>query len=84
MKIEPYSNALGARVTGIDLSRTIPSDVFEELYQAYLDHLLLVFHEQPISDENLISLAKRFGDLRMPPAAHERASAHPKLLSFQM
>ena len=74
MKIEPYSNALGARVTGIDLSRTIPSDVFEELYQAYLDHLLLVFHEQPISDENLISLAKRFGDLRMPPAAHERAS----------
>jgi len=74
MRITPYPHRLGAEVSGIDLSKDLPPDVFDELYKAFLDHLLLVFHQQAISDQHLLALARRFGELMMPPAAHERAS----------
>lgn len=73
MKIIPLPKAMGAEVFGLDLTREIPDDRFEQLYQAYLDHLLLLFRGQAIGDEDLLRLASRFGELMLPPAAHERS-----------
>lgn len=73
MKIVPLPHALGAEVLGLDLSRDIPRDVFETLYQAYLDHLLLLFRGQRIGDPDLVRVAGLFGELMLPPAAHERS-----------
>lgn len=74
MKIRPLPFALGAEVSDLDLRHEIPKDTFSELYQAYLDHLVLVFRRQDISDHDLVAVARLFGDLMMPPAAHERSS----------
>lgn len=73
MKIVPLPNAMGAEVSGLDLTREIPDSDFKRLYQAYLDHLLLLFRGQTIGDEDLLRLASRFGELMLPPAAHERS-----------
>jgi taurine dioxygenase len=75
MKIIPLPNALGAEVRDLDLGREIPDAVFESLYQAYLDHLLLLFRGQRIDDAGLLRAASRFGELMMPPAAHERSGS---------
>lgn len=73
MKIVPLPQAMGAEVFDVDLTREIPAGQFEQLYQAYLDHLLLLFRGQTIGDHDLVRLARRFGELMLPPASHERS-----------
>jgi taurine dioxygenase len=73
MKIVPLPGVMGAQVLDLDLTQDIPDEQFDLLYQAYLDHLLLLFRGPPVSDPDLVRLSRRFGELMLPPAAHERS-----------
>lgn len=63
LEIEPLHPLLGARVRGLDLSQVMTPETFEAVHQAWMDHLVLVFPEQRISDAQQISFARLFGDL---------------------
>jgi len=56
MKVTPTGKALGAEVSGLDL-KTISEAEFGVLHRAWLDHLVLLFRGQQLTDEDLI----RFG-----------------------
>jgi taurine dioxygenase len=58
--------ALGAEIRRVDL-RTISEDDFAVIYQAWLDHLTLLFRGQDLTDQDLIAFSKRFGDLDWAP-----------------
>src|SRR6266436_5960315 len=62
----PTGKALGAEIQGVDL-RTIGSDDFANIYRAWLDHSVLLFRGQNLTDEDLIAFSKRFGDLDWAP-----------------
>ncbi len=49
--VQPDSGALGATVSGLDLSRALPEAVQQELYAASLQYQVLFFEEQQISLE---------------------------------
>jgi taurine dioxygenase len=69
MQIEPLPYALGAYVTGIDLTR-LSDAAFVEIHEAWLDHLVIVIREQRLSDGDLIALSARFGVLdEVPPVS---------------
>ena len=63
LAIEPLHDALGARVQGLDLTQPLAPSVFDAVHQAWMDHLVLVFPEQRISDAQQIAFARMFGDL---------------------
>ncbi len=46
--IRPASGALGAEISGVDLSRPLDDDVFAEIQQAFYDHLVIFFRDQTI------------------------------------
>ena len=73
LEVVPLSGSMGAEIRGLDL-RTLDDSGFKVLYQAYLDHLLVLVREQTLSDEDQVAVARRFGTLEMPPAANERSS----------
>ena len=73
MKIIPLPRSLGAEVIGLDLSLPLSSDDAQVLKEAYLDHLLLLFRNQNIHDNDLIRVSSIFGELMLPPAQHERS-----------
>ena len=73
MRVAPLPNALGAEVFDLDLSKPISAEDKHKLIEAYNFHLLLLFRDQHIQDDHLICLAKLFGEIKLPPAAHERA-----------
>ena len=64
---EPVSTALGARITGLDLSRPLDEDVFAEVHQAFLDYQVLIFPKQQLNPQHLIDFAKRLGPLARYP-----------------
>jgi taurine dioxygenase len=46
VRITPNDSAIGAEVSGVDLSLPVPDDVKEVLQRAWGDHLVLLFREQ--------------------------------------
>ena len=58
--------ALGAEIRGIDIS-TINAEQFDALQKAWLSNLVLLFRNQALSDAELISFSRRFGDLDIAP-----------------
>jgi taurine dioxygenase len=61
IKVKKIAGALGAEVEGVDLSRPLPANLIAELRQAWLDHLVLFFHNQPLTPAQYMSFAEQFG-----------------------
>ncbi len=61
METKPTGAALGAEVTGIDLSRDVSDVDRAVIVDAYTDHLVLLFRGQSLSFEDLLRLREVFG-----------------------
>jgi taurine dioxygenase len=56
----------GAEVTGIDL-RDLDNAGFAGIHRAWIDHQVLLFRGQSLSDADLIAFSRRFGELDHAP-----------------
>jgi taurine dioxygenase len=73
--------ALGAEIRGVDL-RTIGEEEFAGIHRAWLGHLVLLFREQKLSDEDLIGFSRRLGDLDWAPVqetGRRFVEGHPEI-----
>src|SRR5438477_55549 len=59
--IHPVSGALGAEVSGVDLAKHLDDDTVAVLRRAWLEHLVLLFRDQPLAPPQLLAFARRFG-----------------------
>jgi taurine dioxygenase len=59
-------HTFGAEITSVDL-RTISGADFDIIHQAWIDHQVLLFRDQRLSDRDLIAFSRRFGDLDHAP-----------------
>jgi alpha-ketoglutarate-dependent taurine dioxygenase len=53
---------IGAAVTGLDLRGAIDDATFRAVHAAWMDHLVLVFPGQDISDEQHVAFTRYFGE----------------------
>ncbi len=67
IEVRPVSEAIGAEISGVDLSRDISDDEFHEILTAWHDHLVLLFRGQTLSDGRLVAFSQRFGTLDLAP-----------------
>ncbi len=58
---------LGVVVTGLDASQPIKPEVILRLKQALLEHHILIFKNQNLTDEQFLNFAFHFGSLFVPP-----------------
>lgn len=56
---------IGARVEGIDVASPIDDDTATTVRQALFKHSVLVFNDQPITDEQHVAFTERLGTLQM-------------------
>jgi taurine dioxygenase len=61
MDVIPTGRALGAEVTGIDLSREVSAAQRDFIVNAYLENLVLLFRGQSLSFSDLLRLRELFG-----------------------
>jgi taurine dioxygenase len=64
--INNLNAALGAEVSGIDVSKPVPHAEIEAIESAWRERLVVVFHGQNLSDAELIAFSKNFGALDPP------------------
>ncbi len=73
--------ALGAEIGGVDL-RTIDDRGFAAVHRAWLDHLVLLFRGQRLTDDDLIAFSRRFGALDFAPVqetGRRFVEGHPEI-----
>ncbi len=59
--VEPTGAPCGAAVTGVDLTAPLGTDTVTDLRRAWLEHHVLVFPEQPMTDDDLERFTLYFG-----------------------
>lgn len=65
--VHPTDAALGAEIRGVDLSRPLSPADADAIQAAWLEHLVLLFRGQTLTDAQLIAFSRNFGELEFPP-----------------
>ena len=77
----PLAAALGAEIRGVDLSDPLSAATVAAIRQAWLDHQILVFRGQHLTDAQLTAFSSHFGDLDTVPGWEPFSPAgHPEVL----
>jgi taurine dioxygenase len=63
IRVEPVSGALGAEISGVDLTRPLDRLAAEEIRRAFRRHLVLFFRDQALDPASLKAFARLFGPL---------------------
>ena len=70
---------IGTEVRGISLSEPMDDATFAALYELWMQHLVLIFPGQPISDDEHIAFGRKFGELEFHPSLAHRASKNKEI-----
>ena len=78
--VDKVGGALGAEVRGVDLSKPLSDETFQQIFDAWLEHILLVFPDQVLTNEQHIEFSRRFGTLEVHPSRKHNVKDNPELL----
>ncbi len=82
ISIKNLDGALGAEVAGVDVSKPLPQSDIDAIEATWRERLVVVFHDQALSDPQLITFSKNFGELDPPgpnPFGQPFLKEHPEL-----
>src|SRR5215469_15009843 len=80
--VKDLDASLGSEISGIDLSRPTESSDVEKIEGAWRDRLVVIFHDQNLSDPQLVAFSRNFGELDPPgpnPYGEAFNKEHPEL-----
>lgn len=67
ISVTPLSPAIGAEIGGVDLARPLDDATFDAVHAAWMDHLVVVFRGQRLTDTQLEQFSARLGVLDRKP-----------------
>jgi alpha-ketoglutarate-dependent taurine dioxygenase len=70
---------IGAEVRGIDLSQPLDAATRARVHDLWMQHLVLVFPDQSISDEQHIAFGRNFGELEIHVSVAHRSSRNAEI-----
>ncbi|MDP3745923.1 MAG: TauD/TfdA family dioxygenase [Phenylobacterium sp.] len=81
LKIRKLAGALGAELTGVDLSKDLSDAVVAEIRQAFVTHQVIFFRDQALTPERQLAFGRRFGPLNIHPYV-AGMDAHPEVMEI--
>lgn len=79
LTVKPLSSALGAEIVGVDLSKPLDDATVAAIKAAWNEHLVLLFRNQTLSEDDQVRFAHHFGELQQRPRPKDlRAEAKVK------
>ena len=79
MQVKKLAYALGAEITGVDLTRPLDDATIQAIRAAWLEHLVLLIRHQDITPEQHIAFSRRFGDLEVHPNKYNHHQDYPEI-----
>ena len=81
--LTPITPALGAEISGIDLSLPLSQDQLDQIYQDLIDHNVIFFRDQNISPQNHVALANSFGEIEPPHPVYPHVEGFPEIVLLE-
>ena len=81
--VTPYAGALGAVISGVDLTAPLDDATVAEVRRAFLEYSVIFFEDQPLSDAQLIRFGQYFGTLAAIPPHRRLPDADPHVLMVE-
>ena len=81
IKVEPVTGAIGAEVSNVDL-RDVDDDTLAELKHAWLDHKVLFFRDQDLTQAQHVAYGALFGELEVHPFT-PNVDDHPEIIILE-
>jgi alpha-ketoglutarate-dependent taurine dioxygenase len=75
LQVEQMTPVVGAVISGVNLSATLPSDLVEDIRAAVLEHGVVFFRDQDLTRDEMLAFMANFGTPRMDPFAVEQPVA---------
>ena len=69
LDVVPLTAEIGAEIRGARLADELSDDTIAEIRRALLDHLVVFFRDQQLTDEQHLAFALRFGPMSISPLA---------------
>jgi taurine dioxygenase len=66
LKIQKLADALGAEISGVDISKPLSKEDLDEILAAWKEHLVLRFRGQELTDPQLLEISRNFGEIDPP------------------
>ncbi len=81
-EIHPLTPAIGAELSGINLSEPLSAEIIADIRQTLLDNKVIFFRDQNLNREQLLHFAKSFGALEIHPAT-PKDQPNPEILRIE-
>ena len=78
--VRKLTPTIGAEIHGIDLSRPLGNQQFQEVHDALMDNLVIFFRDQTLTVDQHKDFGRRFGKLHIHPNAPKLVENHPEIL----
>ncbi|MGH6999248.1 MAG: TauD/TfdA dioxygenase family protein, partial [Phenylobacterium sp.] len=81
LTIRKVAGALGAEISGVDLSADLPDAVIEEIRAAFVRHQVVFFRGQNLTPQAQLAFGRRFGPLNIHPYV-AGMPGHPEVMEI--
>ena len=78
-KLTPH---IGAEIGGVDLSKPLGNQQFQEVHDALMENLVIFFRDQHLTHDQHKDFGRRFGNLAVHPASRHSPDGHPEILTI--
>lgn len=79
IQVNRVIGAVGAEISGVDLSQPLPRAVVNEIHSAWLDHQVVFFRDQQLTPTQQAAFAENFGPLDVYPFVRA-LDEHPNVI----
>lgn len=81
LTIRRVAGALGAEISGVDLSKELDGPTFDAIHRAYVEHEVIFFRDQTLTPEQHKAFGRRFGTLNVHPYVKGMPD-HPEIMEI--
>ena len=83
LSVDRLTPAIGALITGVDLSGACSATLLDRLYALLIEHLVLFFPEQTLTPATLLAFAATFGELDTPHHVYPHVSGYERVVLLE-
>jgi taurine dioxygenase len=81
IEVTPISPIIGAEIGGVDISKPLGNQMFQEIHDALMEHQVIFFRDQEMTLDEHMTFGRLFGELHIHPAARKTAG-HPEVITI--
>jgi taurine dioxygenase len=77
--VRKFNPSIGAEIEGVDLTKPVPAEQLKEIRRAWMENLVIVFRDQPMTTDQHLAFGRQFGELHIHPATLQ-PEGYPEIL----